>query len=96
MPAYAIFIRERTTDPAELTRYAEKARATRDAHPRKALAFYGTLDILEGDPFEAAAVLEFPSMEAARAWYDSPDYQDALAHRKAGSDYRVFLVDGVA
>jgi uncharacterized protein (DUF1330 family) len=96
MAAYVIFIRERTTDQAELDRYAEKARATREGHPRKALAFYGTLDILEGDGFEAAAVLEFPSMEAARGWYDSPEYQAAAIHRKAGSDYRVFIVDGAA
>jgi uncharacterized protein (DUF1330 family) len=95
MTAYVIFIREQTTDQAELDRYGELARATGAEHPRKRLAFYGKQDILEGDPFEAAAILEFPTMEAARAWYDSPAYQEAAAHRKAGSDYRVFIVEGM-
>jgi len=34
-------------------------------------------------------------MDAARAWYRDPAYQEALAHRKRAADYRVILVEGL-
>jgi uncharacterized protein (DUF1330 family) len=95
MPAYIIFTREKTTDQAEMDIYSGLAGATLDGHPAKPLAFYGKQTILEGEPHEGAVVLEFPTMEAARAWYDSPAYQTAVKHRHAGSDYRVFIVEGL-
>jgi len=35
-------------------------------------------------------------MAAARAWYDSPAYQAAKAHRVKAADYRVIFVEGVS
>jgi hypothetical protein len=32
---------------------------------------------------------------AAKAWYGSPAYQDAVKHRFAGADYRVFITEGL-
>ncbi|MCL7999845.1 DUF1330 domain-containing protein [Brucella sp. 21LCYQ03] len=37
----------------------------------------------------------FPTMEAARAFYDSPDYQAAVKHRFVGADYRSFIIEGI-
>ncbi len=34
-------------------------------------------------------------MAAARAWYDGPAYQEAAAHRQAGAEGRMFLVEGL-
>ncbi len=95
MIAYVVFMRESTTNEAELKTYSEIAPPTLKGHPGKPLAFYGPLDVLEGPAFEGAVVLEFPSIAEARAWYDSPAYQAAALHRKAGADYRVFIVDGL-
>lgn len=95
MPAYMIFTRERTTDQAEMDIYAPMAGASLPGHPITPRVFYGDFDMLEGDPIEGAVVLEFPTMADARAWYDSPAYQAAVAHRHAGSDYRVFIIQGV-
>ena len=94
MPAYIIFMREITTDEQELKRYSELARPTLANRPVTPLAFYGALDILEGPAFEGAVVFQFPSMNEARSWYDSPEYQAAAQHRKNGSTYRVFIVEG--
>ncbi len=33
-------------------------------------------------------------MDAARAWYHGPAYQDALKHRLRGAEYRVMLTAG--
>jgi uncharacterized protein (DUF1330 family) len=95
MSAFVIMIRNRTDNPAELAQYAEMAKAARPGHELTPRAFYGDLQALEGDAAEGVAVLEFADMQAARAWYDSPAYQAALVHRKAGADCRVLLVDGV-
>ena len=95
MPAYIIFTREKTTDQAEMDVYNGLAGATLAEHPAEVLAFYGKQAVLEGPAHEGAVVVKFPTLEAARAWYDSPAYQNAVKHRHAGSDYRVFIVEGV-
>ncbi len=95
MTAYVIFLREKTTNEDELKTYSQLALPTLGGHPVTPLAFYGTLQVLEGPAFEGAVVLAFPSIAEARAWYDSPAYQAAAVHRRAGSDFRVFIVEGV-
>jgi Domain of unknown function (DUF1330) len=32
-------------------------------------------------------------MAAAKAWYDSPEYQDAKQHRLRGADFRIILTE---
>lgn len=94
MSAYAIILRERTTDPDALQRYRDRAPLAREAHPSQPIVFYGEHETLEGEDAEGVAILRFPTMEAARAWYSSPEYQTALPHRLAGSVSRVLLVAG--
>jgi uncharacterized protein (DUF1330 family) len=76
-------------------RYREAARPAAAGHPLKPLAPYGKQEILEGATIEGAVILEFPTIEAAKAYYYSPDYQDAAQHRFLGADYRVFIVEGL-
>lgn len=59
------------------------------------LAFYGPVETLEGDPADGVVLIAFPTMEEAKAWYDSPAYQEALPHRLKGADYRVILAQGL-
>ncbi len=96
MPAYAIFIRERTTDPAELAIYSEKVGSTTAGHPLTIRAYYGPQEVLEGPPAEGVVLLEFPTMAEAKAWFTSPAYQEARVHRLRGAEYRVIFVEGVA
>jgi uncharacterized protein (DUF1330 family) len=51
--------------------------------------------MLEGPAIEGAVILEFPTVEAAKIYYNSPAYQDAVKHRFLGADYRVFIVEGL-
>lgn len=95
MTAYVIFIKDGVKDPDEMAIYAEKAGAARGDHPLTPLVFYGDITTLEGPEAEGAVVLAFPDMAAARAWYDSPAYTEARAHRLKGGNYRVLLVEGV-
>ena len=56
----------------------------------------GRTDVLEGDwQPKRLVLLEFPSAERARAWWESADYAPAKALRQATSSGELVLVDGV-
>jgi uncharacterized protein (DUF1330 family) len=95
MSAYVVFTREQTLDRAELDTYFKEVRATFAGHEVKVLASYGPHEDLEGSPTEGTVIAEFPSMEAAKAWYDSPIYRKVREHRFKGAIYRGILVAGV-
>jgi uncharacterized protein (DUF1330 family) len=95
MAAYVVFERDSTQDEAELEIYWSKVEATFEGHPIRILAAYGQHEVLEGPPIEGAVIAEFPTLEAAKAWYFSPAYQEAAQHRKGGTSYRGFVVAGV-
>lgn len=95
MPAYVIMIRDRMIDPAEFAAYGAKALEARGDHKITPLAFYGQHQALEGPDPDGVVILQFPSAAEARAWYDSPAYQEALQHRLKGAEYRVVIVEGV-
>ncbi|MFB2531310.1 DUF1330 domain-containing protein [Paracoccus sp. p4-l81] len=54
----------------------------------------GDQTVVEGDLRPRAVVIEFPSLEAARACYDSPEYQAALALRRPVSHADLAIVEG--
>ncbi|GAB6851115.1 DUF1330 domain-containing protein [Paraburkholderia kururiensis] len=95
MATYIVFTRESTQDQGELDNYMKKVGETFKGHPIKVLAAYGPQQVLEGDAPEGVVVVEFPDTQAARAWYDSPAYQQVAQHRFKGSRYRAVLVEGV-
>lgn len=88
MSAYVVFTREQTTDAEELAQYAQKAPLAREGRELTPLAFYGQLEVLEGNEIEGAVILR-------RDWYNSPVYQEALQHRLKGANYRAFIIEGV-
>lgn len=95
MSVYVVMLREQLEDPAGLEAYTVLARRARQGHPVTPVVGYGAIQTLEGDPFDGVLIHRFPTAEAACAWYDSPAYQQALPHRRAAADYRVFVVDGL-
>lgn len=92
--AYVIFVRNSVSDPDEMARYGELARKV-PSQGLTPLARYGKAEALEGDPVDGVVIAKFETMEAAKAWYFSPEYQAALPHRLKGADYRVFLTEGL-
>ncbi len=95
MAAYVLMIREEMTDAEAFQQYAKMAPKASAGHPVKPLAFYGGHEVLEGDACEGVVVLEFPDVEQARAWYESPGYQEAMQFRLKAARYRVIIVEGV-
>ena len=95
MVGYLIFTREHTIDQAALDKYSGMVPATVSGHDLTMLVRYGAFEMLEGPPIEGAVVLRFPSVEQAKAYYNSESYQKAATHRHTGAAYRVFIVEGV-
>ena len=95
MAAYAVFIRESTRNPSELQTYSQKVGPTLAGHPVKVLAAYGRQEVLEGPEVKGVVILEFPSLDKAKAWYDSPAYREVREHRFKGADYRAVIVEGM-
>jgi uncharacterized protein (DUF1330 family) len=96
MTAYVVYVRDRITDPEEFKKYADSAPAASVGQPVTPLAFYGAVETLEGDKVDGAVILEFPTVDDAKAAYNSPLYQEAVKHRLKGAVYRVFIVEGIA
>ncbi|ABI78664.1 conserved hypothetical protein [Hyphomonas neptunium ATCC 15444] len=95
MAAYIILIREKLRDEEAMARYAKAAGDARGDHQITPLAFYGKHEVTEGADADGVVILSFPSMPEAKAWYDSPAYKEARAHRYQAADYRVIFVEGV-
>lgn len=96
MVAYVVFIRERTHNQAGLDVYAAAVGPLLQGVPVRLLAAYGRQKVLEGPEPEGVAIAEFPTLEEAAAWYESPAYQAAAQHRFRGATYRGFIVEGLA
>lgn len=95
MSAYLVFTRDKTLDEHEMAKYSKDVPATLAGHEVKILALYGKHEDLEGLSTEGTVILEFPSMEAAKAWYNGTAYREVREHRFKGANYRVTLANGV-
>ena len=58
------------------------------------LALPGRYVSLEGEDFPQNVIVEFESVEAAQACYDSPEYQEALVHFKGNAERMLTIVEG--
>lgn len=94
MTAYFVAVRTALKDLQEMDVYMQKSRAAMAGHDFKPLAVYGKLRSTDGPATDGVVILEFPTFEAAEAWYDSPAYQAAVVHRFAAGDYQTFIVEG--
>lgn len=95
MPAYVVVDID-VTDEARAARYRELSGPSVARHGGRFLVRGGTTCVLEGtwDP-RRLVVIEFPTMAAARAWYDSDDYARAREVRAGAGTWRIVAVEGV-
>ena len=95
MPAYVI-VDVDVTDEARAARYRELSGASVAQHGGHFVVRGGTMSVFEGtwDP-RRLVVIEFPTMVAARAWYDSDDYAEARVVRAGAGEWRMVAVEGV-
>jgi len=95
MPAYVI-VETDIHDPEQYDRYRAASPAAVAAGGGRFVARGGEIAVLEGDWHPSRLViLEFPDLETAKRWYESPEYQEAKALREGAANLRMVAVAGV-
>jgi uncharacterized protein (DUF1330 family) len=94
MPAYVLFQGE-VTDPERYEQYKLLAQRSIAAAGGRYLVRGGEAELFEGTLPARTVVLEFPDVEAARAWYHGDAYAEARAVREgAARPEHMFLIEG--
>ena len=94
MPAYFI-VNLDVQDPEKFERYRAGVPAVIEKHGGRYLVRGGELHPVEGDlGLKRLVVLGFPSLEAARRFYNSPEYAPLLRLRQESAASDIVLVEG--
>jgi uncharacterized protein (DUF1330 family) len=92
---YVIFTEGAIRDPASMDAYAQQSFPTMAAAGGRLLVADERPEVIEGEwRANRTVIIEFDSVEAARQWYRSPDYQAAVPLRQAGADTDVVILAG--
>ena len=95
MAAYAI-IQIEITDPETFETYRAQVPPVLEQYGGEFLVRGGGMEVLEGDwPIPRCVVLKFPSMEQAKTWWASPEYEGPKALRQASANTNMIVIKGV-
>jgi len=96
MPAY-IIADLTVTDLPTMEEYRKRVPPTLAKYGGRCLVGRGAHHTVEGDwKPSRLVILEFPSMEQARRWYDSEEYREPKAMRLGAGRANLIMVEGVA
>jgi uncharacterized protein (DUF1330 family) len=94
MSAYIIVDIE-ITDPVQYETYKQLAAPTVAQYDGRYVVRGGAVDTLEGGWKPGRlVVLEFPTVQRAREWWESEEYAPAKAMRHASANSEMILVEG--
>ena len=96
MPAYLI-TNVRFTNAEKAQEYGRQVASTIQKYGGRYLARGGQVEVAEGDWRPGyVAIVEFPSLEQAKCWYDSDEYRQIKPLRVENADSQIIFVDGLA
>lgn len=94
MPAYIIG-QVTVHDLTEYSKYLAGIGNTFAPFEGRVLVAADEVEVVEGKwPKARTVVLEFPSMDHARRWYNSPAYQGIIQHRLKAATSNLILTEG--
>jgi len=95
-PAYFLFNVTAIHDPAAMKPYQDQVQATIARYEGTVIIAGGDVESIEGPAAQGHYfVLRFNSMEAAKAWYGSAEYQSIVGHRHAAASTHALLLAGL-
>lgn len=95
MPAY--YISQYTIHDVEAyQQYARTGVPIVAEYGGRVLAAGASTDVLEGEPHTMNVLIEFESMETAKRWYHSAEYQAIIGLRQSSTDGWAVLAQGAA
>ncbi|MGR6974716.1 DUF1330 domain-containing protein [Streptomyces cynarae] len=95
MTAYAIAHLQEAAPHPEIAEYIERITATFAPYGGRFLVHAAQHEVKEGSWPGHVVVIGFPGLAEARAWWDSPAYQEIAPLRSRHIDGDIILVDGV-
>jgi uncharacterized protein (DUF1330 family) len=96
MPSYLISEVSEVLDSASMEKYRTLAETTIKQYGGRYIVRGGSTDAIEGEwPAERIVVVEFPSVNQAKVWYQSPEYAKALELSRVALKRRMVLLDGI-
>jgi uncharacterized protein (DUF1330 family) len=96
MPKAYVIVTEAVTDPAGMAAYTRAAGPSIAASGARVLAVDTAPEVLEGGWHgDKTVMLEFDSVEAAKAWYESDAYAQARPLRQAAADSNAVIITGL-
>ena len=96
MPAYLVAVLN-ILDWEEYDKYRAVVHETLDRHKGEVIISNETVEVLEGGwPYTKTVVIRFPSMEAAKSWYNSDEYQKIVHHRFRAAKSNLIFIEGRA
>ncbi|MFF8727102.1 DUF1330 domain-containing protein [Streptomyces sp. NPDC015171] len=95
MPAYVIAHLQEAAPHPEIADYIERISATFEPFGGRFLVHAAQHEVVEGSWPGHVVVISFPSTAEARAWWDSPAYQEIAPLRSRHIDGDIILVPGV-
>jgi uncharacterized protein (DUF1330 family) len=95
MPAYVIAAVTDAWDQDKLVQYREGNTEVVAEYGGRFVVRGGKQELLEGDwDPKRLVIIEFPDMDAARAWYHSDAYAPLRELRRSASTTHIVIVDG--
>lgn len=83
-------------DPTSYDEYRQQVPGTLEKYNGKFLVRGGKVEVLEGDVQpHRVVILEFADAEAAKRWYNSPEYQAIIGIRFKATVSQFIMVEGV-
>lgn len=96
MPKGYVVFTEVINDEAGMDAYSRSVGPSLVKGGASVLAVDTQPQVLEGEWHgNRTVILEFESVEAARAWYESPEYQQVMPLRQAAADCNAAIVSGM-
>ncbi len=96
MPKGYIVARIVVTNPEAYAEYVKDASAAIRQYGGKPLARGGAFEQLEGEARPRNVVIEFESIEQAKRYYHSPEYQAAKKKREGAGMADIVAIEGAA
>jgi uncharacterized protein (DUF1330 family) len=97
MPAFCLFQNLKITHPQKMDEYVRKVKPITESFGGRYVVLGGEVQVKEGAWSPVwPVVIEFPTMQAANDWYNSPAYAPLKALRLAAGEFSAVFIDGVS
>ena len=84
------------TNPTQYEEYRKWSTLAMQAHGAEVCVRGGKVEVLEGDwAPERIVILKFPTFDAAKAFYETPEYLQAREARAGAAVMRMIAVEGL-